>query len=247
MDLSTEPRLPGCPSDLELEEFLLGLGERENRAVHVTGCSHCRARVDWMQATEKFFFDNIHARARQALSTAARGGRWHWVWAPAGSLAMLAIALVWFRAPHSPDVRTKGGAPILTVYGAENGAALERLSDGSRVHPGEALRFRVSSGVDRVLLFTVDQTGTVSPLFSSQLGARVPQDGVLPDGAILDDQGGPERVFAVFPSAGQSLDWQEIAEAVHSSVPPGHPEALRTLARLPLNAPQSTVLLEKAP
>ena len=237
-------RAPGCPSDLELEEFLAG---RANP--HVDGCALCAERLVAMRELgadfERVIFPRVRARV---VEQAARPRfEWKWAWAGAAPLAAAVLLFVFVFVPRTPPadyVGEKGGAyrPSLEVYVAE-GQQGRRLSSGEQVHGGDGLRFVVSSRVRSVFLFTVDSTGKISRLYPTQGEAPAQLDGLLPNGAVLDDVAGPERVFAVFPD--RPMQFSEVEAAVSSALRGA--ASLRDFERLSLDVPQDSVLLEKVP
>ncbi len=234
-------RAPGCPSDLELEEFLAG---RANP--HVDGCALCAERLRPMRELGAHFEQVVFPRARARVLDAATKPRFPKL--VFGLLAPLAAALLFFvfmpRGPRPDYIGDKGGPgrPTLEVYVGE-GQQGRRLSNGSAVHGGDGLRFVVTSPQRSVFLFTVDSIGHVSRLYPTSGEAPAQLDGLLPNGAILDDVVGPERVFAVFPTG--PMRFSEVEAAVASAF--SGPESLRRVERLPLDASQDSVLLEKVP
>jgi hypothetical protein len=239
-------RAEGCPSDLELERALMG--EAVPAAAHLTGCPHCAPRVEWMKQVGQCFATSVFPRLREGVAEAATRPRFEWPWRLTAVLVPLAAAAVLFvvypRTPGRDYVGDKGGpgSSTLEVYLGE-GSQGRRIGNGERVHPGDGLRFVVSSAQPRGFLFTVDSTGRVSRLYPNEGLRPAPLDGLLPNGAILDDVPGPERVFAVFPT--RAMEFPEVEAAVAAAF--RGPQSLRDTDRLPLNVPQASVLLEKEP
>lgn len=233
-------RAPGCPSDLDLEELLAGKANP-----HADGCPLCAERLKAMRETGAHFEQVVFPRAKARVLDAATASRprFEWRWALLVPLAAALLVFAFFPRGPSPDyIGDKGGPqrPALEVYLGE-GQQGRRLSSGASVHGGDGLRFVVSSRQRSVFLFTVDSTGRISRLYPTSGEAPAQLDGLLPNGAILDDVAGPERVFAVFPE--RAMTFSEIEAAVAAAF--SGPESLRKLERLPLDSAQDSVLLEK--
>jgi hypothetical protein len=136
----------GCLSDLALDQLITGDDkgtphERECRA-HLAQCRACVDRFARLER-EAAVFRAAHPRLGSApRRVPSRRSRWI-----AGMLtvagAVAAIAL--FRAPAPSEVRLKGGAIDLEVFAKGRGAAVAPLLAGGAVHPGDALRFRLTA------------------------------------------------------------------------------------------------------
>jgi len=172
------------------------------------------------------------------------------VLAPVGGLAAVAAALVLVLRPPAgppPDyVGTMGGPITLSVFtpGAEGPHA---LADGEAVPAAAALRFKVKAKDCSLFILSVDGAGAVTRLFPAEGAAAVPPPGgELPGGAVLDGIAGPERLYAV--CAGRPLPWGEVERAARAAAG-GGADRVRSGARLrlPENASQATLLLEKRP
>lgn len=239
-------RPEGHPTDLELERALMG--ERVPAAAHLSGCEQCAPRVAWMKELGLEFDAHVYPRLKarvvdQAVTPPRRW--WPYVAAlvPAAAAALLFVLVP--RGPGRDYVGVKGGnTGTLEVY-LGDGSTGRRLQPGDVVHPHDGLRFFVIAPAHDAFVFTVDATGRVSALYPEQGGAPVHADGLLPGGAVLDDVTGPERVFAVFPTRPMMFDDVQAAAAQAFA----HPSAqtVREVERLPLDAPQQSLLLEKVP
>ena len=241
-------RAEGCPTDLELERALAG--EAVPAASHLTGCTHCAPRVKWMREQGERFDAQVFPKLRDGVAEAASRPRFalSWPWRVGAVLVPVAAATLLFvffpRAPPKDYVGLKGGPapPSLEVYLGE-GQVGRRIGNGERVRGGDGLRFVVSSPRRSVFLFTVDSTGRISRLYPGEGQGPAQLDGLLPNGAILDEVAGPERVFAVFPD--RPLTFSQVEAAVAQAF--GSGRSLRELDRLPLDVPQDSLLLEKVP
>jgi hypothetical protein len=239
-------RPEGHPTDLELERALLG--ESVAAASHLSGCEQCAPRVAWMKELGQHFDAHVYPRLRARLvdrATTPPPRRW-WPFAVLVPIAAAALLFVLVPRGPSPDyIGLKGGnLGTLEVY-LGDGRAGRRLMSGDVVHPQDGLRFFVIAPQHDAFVFTVDATGRVSALYPEQGGAPVRAEGLLPGGAVLDETTGPERVFAVFPTRPMTFD--EVRAAAAQAFAHPSEQAVREVERLPLDAPQQSLLLEKVP
>jgi hypothetical protein len=214
-----------------------------------------------MQRQGRDFFSSVYPATLPAVTSAVeRPARpaWlnvFWFGVPAAIAATVALALALTLNPsrrpeHPPDdyIGTKGEPLVLTSFVGEPGGAIA-VADGSKVPANAALRFKVASSHPcRLWIISRDQLGQVSRLFPADgdSGAEITGTIVLPGGAQLDGQPGPERIFAVCsttPMSFASLD--RLAQADRRGA-----EAVRVdtlLSGLPEGTTQTTLLLEKQP
>lgn len=241
-------RLPGCPTDLDLELALAGDTEAGRlHGGHTGTCASCGDRLSWMRRAGEAFDARVFPATRERVVRAVVPAkvRWLWVAFPAAAACAAAAALVLAR-PAADYVGAKGGdrpSPVLEVYVGEAGHG-RRLEPGDVVHPGDGLRFAIRGAGSKVLLLTLDATGRVSRIYPAG-PVPVPADGVLPGGAVLDAVIGPERVFAV--QSDGALTYEQIEAAVRRALPEVDADSVRLLERLPVDAPQDSLLLEKLP
>src|SRR5687768_495923 len=134
-------RSESCLSDHAIDLFLAG--EPQDLA-HADGCSACSLRVEELRQERDGFEKQIwiageakkierRLRFRQVKSAALA----------VGSIA--AVVLVALSLPQEePSVRTKGGLSVEVIARHEQGT-IENLLPGSKLFPGDAIRFRVTS------------------------------------------------------------------------------------------------------
>jgi hypothetical protein len=176
-----------------------------------------------------------------------------WFFAPAAAVAAVATALVLvWRAPEGPRpdyVGVMGNDLKLAVFVDAKGG-VRAVEDRARVAPDAAIRFKVGAQGCRLWVVSVDAKGEVSKLYPStgRYPAEIPSGGELPGGAVLDGTPGPERLYAVC-AASSELPWPDLVLAVKDAAG-GGAERVRSagrLTKLPPDASQVTLLLEKAP
>jgi hypothetical protein len=112
------------------------------------------------------------------------------------------------RDPHGHE-RRKGGAGLTVIRRSPDGR-IDELAADSPVHPGDAVRFRVSAPEDGFVgVLGIDAAGVVSP-YAPAGPALEPIAGgpavVLDGSIILDDTLGPERIVAVFCAEARLVD-----------------------------------------
>ena len=240
-----------CPSDLELEAFLLGRGPA-SAASHVGGCARCGARLDEMRRIGDEFrrevfpatVDTVVARGRRRTSRR----RWAFAIAPLSAAAAVAAIVLATRAPHD-YVGAKGGGFSLTVF-VQTADGARAAADGEEVPASAAVRFRVQPARPcRLWVVSVDAAGQVSRLYpaAGDEPAGITSPGPLPGGAILDGRPGPERVFAVCSE--RPLPYPEVERAARAAAAGGDGalRSARGLGGLPARTAQATLLLEKRP
>lgn len=187
----------GHLSDLALERVLAG---EVDAAEHLEVCAVCRKRVD-------------EARAFQPVGAREPARPWGWV---AGAVALAAgivaaVMLTRTEAEPRPEFVARGGFSF--EIHAHDGQASRAVDDGSTVHPGERIGFRVAAPrPGELLVFGRDATGETYLCYpQGGGGASAPlaaSDTVtaLDEAIRLDDVLGTEQITAVFCSRRFTLD-----------------------------------------
>jgi hypothetical protein len=182
-------------------------------------------------------------------------------WAPALGVLALAAALMLVtvlgprtpgtaetspdgRGAQDPGERIKGDVKLELVV-LRNGVVSTALPD-EVLHPGDAVRFRVSLPAARhVAIIGVDSAAAVSlyvPVAGAPM-ARVEASGHVFEGSIvLDGTLGPERFIAVFCEAPLAPD-RLVAAATRALAAAGRVEAMAALA---LPCAQDSLVIRKA-
>lgn len=220
---------------------------------HVDGCARCRADLEAAQAACATFTRDVLPRTLGNLAPRASRPWWR-IALPLLVPALAAAALlVWFtsRTPTKPgedpgdDIRIKG-ATTFHVY-AKRGERVFEVRDGSRLAPGDAVRFVASSRTARYLLVaSVDGAGKASvyfPFGGSRSGEVGSTRAELPGSIVLDRAPGPERIFAVFSS--EPIEADVVTRAL-SALGSRGAEAIRKTRQLPVTAAdQASLVFEK--
>jgi hypothetical protein len=137
-----------CVSDLALDRLRTGeLASSSEAAAHVSACARCSARAAALRA-DAHRFDDEQFVPRLAADARKRARRWHRVLpASSGLLAAAAVLLLYLhgRPPTPPpDTRTKGHSALDLVVRRADGH-VEPVVAGTLLHPGESVRFIVST------------------------------------------------------------------------------------------------------
>jgi hypothetical protein len=194
----------------------------------------------------------VYPATREAVVAAAGGRRlirFARVLAPAAALAVFGVLLFLRQGPPADYLGAKGDELGLAVFvGASEGAWA--ASDGAVVPAAAALRFQVHPPAPcRLWIVSVDAAGQVSRLYPAQGdgGADVRGAGPLPGGAVLDGQGGPERIYATCTP--RPLPFAALDAVCRASAGGGEQAVRRTAALrgLPKGTLQASLLLEKRP
>lgn len=238
------------PSELALEAHLLT--PSTNVAAHAAGCALCTARLARMAEEGETFHREVYPRAVAAVRTAASSERssrpWLLAALPVAAAAAAAVVLLVRAGGPGPDyVGLKGGSLGLSVFVGTTSDATA-VVDGAHVPAGAALRFSLRTARPcRLWLASVDGAGQVSHLYPAGgvAPATLAQSGPLPGGAILDGQGGPERLYAVCTP--RPLAWDALADRIRAATGGGADGVRRagSLGDLPDDGAQATLLLEK--
>ena len=223
---------PSCISDLRFDRWHAGeIEATESRAIdgHVSACARCRRRDQDLRSQAEVFLRDRPLPACLGSGprvVPARGGKLVSRWGVASMSGALALASVvgWLvlapkrdgassrqaaetlprargrdEAP-SGGVRSKGG-PRLGFFVKRDGRVL-RGHDGFTVHPGDLLRFSVTTLEPRhVAILSRDGRGVVSECYPGDgrsRGLAVSRDELLDSSVELDDTLGDEKIVAVF-------------------------------------------------
>jgi hypothetical protein len=213
-DADRRRRTAECLSDLALDQLLLGEGPEAVAAAaraHLLGCAACtEAHAARQEDRDRFAQESdLAALARDALARAAAAppppSRWRWL---AGSAAVgaaalgLTIALLVPGGLVSPSGgRAKGGFAITMFVKHAETPAHGSLHLGEPLHPGDQVRFRLSSDVrGYVAVLAADAAGKVSvyhPTGRQAAALEAGADEPLPNAVALDSTLGREVIIAL--------------------------------------------------
>jgi hypothetical protein len=200
---------PACTSALRLDRWMAGelpRTEADALAGHVAACARCRDAVQAIEE-ERDRTELPPLRSTPAPARSSEGRAWRaWTWRSAfaaGALAAVAAVVV-LVVPHDGGGggdRLKGSAPVLSMY-VQHAGEVRRAGAGSRVTPGDSVRFAVSMrGPAYVAVLTLDPAGRASVYFPGGERAEPVNAGAevaLPLATRLDDTVGQEQVFGLF-------------------------------------------------
>lgn len=242
MDLRRE--LPeGCISDLAFDQWRTGeldASSIETYEAHLATCERCQQRHDAIEAEAEAFRNEYprlelpaKAPVSQVVQLRAKRSRWL-AWASGGAaLAAAATFALVLRPPANDDgdgvgseqpglVRTKGSSHIR--FFVKHGDQVRRGDDGQVVHPGDQIRFTLtSSKPQHVAIVSLDAAGVVSTYYpkserSAAVGAGREQ--ALDSSVLLDQTLGKERIWGIFCEAPFELEPLRVAIQRQGKLPP---------------------------
>jgi hypothetical protein len=239
----------GHATALDLDRLLLdGLPAAQSAAwlAHFQGCPRCgEAYQTHVEAGRRFRRDVLpRTRAAMEWRLRSRGRLRAALWfAPVVVAGLVLLAAVPVRRP-APSLGIKGGA-VLRAF-ARRGDHVTAIQDGTRLAPGDRIRFVLQSELPYALLVAADGDGRPSVYFphGGTASQRVPPAAAVevPGSIQLDGARGPERIWALFSE--QPLGAQVI-DAVRA-VAAGGPDALRATPTLAVpGTRQASLLIEK--
>lgn len=217
---------PECPSDLALDAMHVDECAAAESALllkHIAGCSPCEARWELRQQGLAAFkaldrdamIAKLH-RLSAEVATETVPSFWQQVKGiftqPAvfgTSMAMFAIVMMLVTKPEpgpilnieeTSVIRTKGVS--FTVFKSTD-ESVEILANGSTVHPGDKLRFKISprEGIE-VMVVGQEASGKLYmafPLDGSEASrpSSVSDAGILPGTISLDQSAGREKLYLI--------------------------------------------------
>ena len=215
-----------CISDFTFDEWRADELDRdsiERYEAHLETCARCQQRHDAIAAESEAFFEKY---PRLELPQAARPGskvvplrakRNQWLgWASGGvALAAAAVLLLVLRpatdgAPSEQpgNVRTKGSSHI--GFFVKHGSEVRRGGDEQVVHPGDQLRFTLTSNkTQHVAILSLDAAGVVStyyPRGGQSAGVNAVRDQAVDSSVLLDETLGKEQIWGIFCEAPFELE-----------------------------------------
>jgi len=242
------------PSELAMEAYLLD-PERSSVTEHLGGCNVCKARLARMEKEGEDFRRFVLPATLDKVVEANTRRRFSlngWMMAVPAMAAAAALAVL--VLPGRPDreeppedyVGVKGGLGLVVYTTSDRGATT--VSDGGKVNPKAALRFKVRPANAKpcnLWLVSIDEAGQISRIYPTQgeQGAHIAQPTPLPGGAMLDGKTGFERLYAV--CSPEPIAYGQVESAVRATISSGSIRKPMQLAGLPKGAAQTTVLLDK--
>jgi len=244
-----------CPSDLKLEGFLLDPGASPVKP-HVETCARCAGRLAEMRRQGDEFMQYVFPATVERIEAAAgRKPGWSlasW-FAPVPALAAAAAILLMAHpsAPPEDYLAAKGSNTIgLAVFLQKGPGEARSARDGEVVPASASVRFKIRpSRPCRLWVVSVDASGQVSRLFpqEGEGGYELQKISVLPGGAVLDGQPGPERFLALCTPV--AVPYARVEAAARTAMAGGAEtvRSVRSVPGMPAGTTQDSVLLEKKP
>lgn len=241
------------PSMLVIDALAAGKldgAEADAARAHIVTCTRCRDDLAAAEAAGAKFMRDVLPRTLPAIRP--RRSRW-WTLVPAVLAPALAVlALVWWSkrggAPErdDDDVRIKGSLTFQVF--ASHGHDVIPVRDGTRLLPGDSIRFVVGSGgPGYVMVASIDGAGHASiyyPYDGARSGDATSKPSELPGSIVLDASPGPERLFALVSA--EPLEASVVTRAL-AAIGAGGAQAIRDTTRLDVPAAaQASVVFEKA-
>jgi len=226
MDLRRE--LPeGCISDLTFDRWRtheLDRASIEAHEAHLETCQRCQQRHDAIEAETEIFLNKYPILAlpvrpttspkplvSHVVSLRPRRGK-QLAWASSGVvLAAAAVFALVLRPPANEDggdssgqtpgvVRTKGSSHL--SFFVKHGSEVRRGSDDQVVHPGDQLRFTLTSTKpQQVAIMSLDAARVVStyyPRGEQSTAVGQVRDQVVDSSVLLDQTLGKEQIWGIF-------------------------------------------------
>lgn len=247
----------GGPTDAEWDAAIDAFPRRADRAggtdrwLPSGDPEVCFERAQFLEAQP---WRSMRARLDQAVEREATRSRLNWTlgFSGLGLAVSVAVLLVVFAFPPAdpvgldrgevPTIRSKGGAVAASpTFGAPqlhvrvDGSA---VVSGEELTPGSELVFSVDTeGYDHVLVFGVEESGTITPYYPDDARGRSLMVGRgrglgLPDSVVLDDAVGQERLVAIFSN--RPLTWARVHAAATEAL-----EATGVAGMRPLGIPET--------
>jgi hypothetical protein len=255
---------------LDLDQLELGEIEATTRRSledHIIACRDCAARRFEHKERQEHFRRVVFPRTIAALG-ARRWQRPTGLWA--FGLALPVVTGLLFVAwgldrgrQHAGTEPSPGAAATIGVKGdtlfqvfarrgrsarAADESPVVRVADGTRLAPGDALRFVLyPTGLPYVLIASVDGAGQVNIYYPFHGDSSALVDGQsavsVPGSIVLDGAPGPERLFVIYSD--QPVQARAVRQVLERTAA-GRAPAIRAAGRLPFSGTvQTTLLFEK--
>jgi hypothetical protein len=251
---------------LELDQLGLGAldaGARESVGKHLAVCAECTARQAEHAEWVRHFQTTVFGRTVGTLGVRGARTRRRWWLLAAMAVPAMAGAVLIARGAIPPGRSSAGvaeptigikGGPALHVFvrrssrGPGQISTVTHLADGSRLSPGDALRFMFDPvDMPYAMIASVDGAGQTNIYFPFRGERSQPIDGrqrvAVPGSIVLDHAPGPERLFVIYSA--QPLEARIVRAALARSAAGGG-SAIRAARRLELpDTVQATFIFEK--
>lgn len=198
---------------------------------HVEGCEACGKVVAGFQAERRGFLEEhptrpVVAHVVERAEQEATKARPAWLdallnprWLLVSAVTAAALVLVLNFPKQSVDeVTFKGDGAVLQLFLARGTAEARPFDAGTRLRPGDLLRFGViAPGGRHAFVASVDEAGRFSRYYPPDAGEAAPLDGgsklqLLPGSIVLDETLG--REWIVLLVSGERLDEARVRKAL---------------------------------
>ncbi len=207
-----------------LHASALSAAEKAAAEAHLTSCASCRALSEELAADRAHFQRYVFARSLPKIAERVRPSLLErfaagWKLLVPASVVGLALLVVALRPAADPELGIKGGGNLQVFARREE--AVFPVRNGTRLAPGDRIRFVVDPGTSRfVLIASVDGAGKVSVYFPPGGVQSAPVSAgrnELPRSIELDEVLGTEQLFAYFSD--QPLTAQDVVDALSRGEP----------------------------
>jgi hypothetical protein len=237
-----------CLSDLVLDRLRTGeLPSSTEAAAHLPACARCAARAAALGADARRF-DEEQLVPRLAFAARKRArGRSLWLPVASGLLAAAVLLLYVHGRPPAPGLRSKGRGALDMVVRRSDGR-VEPVAAGTPLHPGESVRFIVSTDEAGYLAIVGADARQVVTAYEPASGAARPiaagRRQIVDGSVVLDDALGAERMIAVV--CARPLSVETVTAAARTALTRADRDP-RRMSRLELDCAQLSLVIEKVP
>jgi len=235
-------------SRLALDQHLVGLGD-ENRARQIAADPKAQHRLQALDQRDSDFLRAYPSLSSLKAAQRSAGPKMPW---PALGAVLAAASLLFMVVPFAPDtpraVRSKG--PSAVQLAVKSGRIAQPFANQA-VRAGQTLVFTYTTEYRYMLVVGLGPEYQVQPwVHDGQARSIAIEPGIqrlAPQGVLLDDAPGPERVFVILSP--DPMRFRHVREQIQQGLDDADGEARRYLdpGPLALDAHIESWLIEKGP